>query len=269
MPVQHHDQRAPTVGDGPAATLDVRSLHFVYPDGTVALRGVTLTIGHGEKVALVGPNGAGKSTLLLHLNGLLTGEGEISIAGLPVAKPNLPRIRSIVGMVFQNPDDQLFSPTVFDDVAFGPLHMGLPEAEVRRRVKHALAQVEMGDAAGRLSHHLSIGQKKRVAIATVLSMDAEILVLDEPTAGLDPRARRALIHLLRELPLTMLVSTHDMLLVEELFPRTVIMDEGRIVADGETAHLMADADLLATHGLEQPPYARGTTMRAEPAFADK
>jgi cobalt/nickel transport system ATP-binding protein len=263
MPVQHHDQPTPGAGNGRATTVEVRSLRFTYPDETVALRGVTFTIGNGEKVALVGPNGAGKSTLLLHLNGLLTGEGEISVSGLPLAKSNLPRIRGMVGMVFQNPDDQLFSPTVFDDVAFGPLHMGLPEAEVRKRVQRALAQVEMGDAAGRLSHHLSIGQKKRVAIATVLSMDAEILVLDEPTAGLDPRARRSLIHLLEELPLTMLVSTHDMLLVEELFPRTIILDEGRIVADGETERLMADAALLAAHGLEQPLRLRRGTARLE------
>jgi cobalt/nickel transport system ATP-binding protein len=266
MPVQHHDQPAPGAGDGRAATVEVRSLRFRYPDGTVALRDVTFSVGHGEKVALVGPNGAGKSTLLLHLNGLLTGEGEISVAGLPIAKPNLPRIRSIVGMVFQNPDDQLFSPTVFDDVAFGPLHMGLAEAEVRAQVQRALAQVGMSDAAERLSHHLSIGQKKRVAIATVLSMDPEMLALDEPTAGLDPRARRGLIHLLQELPLTMLVSTHDMLLVEELFPRTIIMDEGSIVADGETTQLMADADLLAAHGLEQPVVVRRGTTRLQSSY---
>ena len=153
-------------------------------------------------------------------------------------------------MVFQNPDDQLFSPTVFEDVAFGPLHMGLPEADVHQRVTHALAQVGMGDAASRMSHHLSIGQKKRVAIATVLSMDVEILVLDEPSAGLDPRARRNLINLLYDLPLTMLVSTHDMRLVRELFPRMIVMDEGHIVADGATAELLADNDFLERHGLE-------------------
>ena len=154
--------------------------------------------------------------------------------------------------MFQNPDDQLFSPTVFDDVAFGPLHMGYPEAEVRQRVTQALAQVGMAGFEERLSHHLSIGQKKRVAIATVLSMDPEILVLDEPSAGLDPRARRSLINLLRELPLTMLVSTHDMLLVQELFPRMIVMDEGRVVADGETAVLLRDIAFLEEHGLEMP-----------------
>ena len=169
---------------------------------------------------------------------------------MDLSKKNLPLIRAKVGLVFQNPDDQLFSPTVFDDVAFGPLHMGFPEEEVRQRAAKALAQVGVSDLSRRLSHHLSVGQKKRVAIATVLSMDPEILVLDEPTAGLDPRGRRDLINLLRDLPLTMLVSTHDMRLVHELFPRLIILDEGLIVADGATADLLADSPLLEKHGLE-------------------
>jgi cobalt/nickel transport system ATP-binding protein len=235
--------------DGAPPTLVIENLYFSYPDGQVALRDVTLQIGRGEKVALVGPNGAGKSTLMLHLNGILNGQGQVQVAGLPVTRPNLPVIRARVGLVFQNPDDQLFSPTVFEDVAFGPLHMGLPEDEVRTRVARALEQVGMSEYVDRLSHHLSVGEKKRVAIATVLSMDPEILVLDEPSAGLDPRARRSLITLLRNLPLTMLVSTHDMLMVRELFPRMVIMDEGRIVADGPTEWLMDDAALLEAHGL--------------------
>jgi cobalt/nickel transport system ATP-binding protein len=210
-------------------------------------------LGGGEKVALVGPNGAGKSTLMLHLNGILPAQqGQITVAGLAVNRANLPRVRARVGMVFQDPDDQLFSPTVFEDVAFGPLHMGLPEAEVRRRVSIALEQVGMAAYAGRLSHHLSVGEKKRIAIATVLSMDAELLVLDEPSAGLDPRARRSLINLLRALPQTMLVSTHDLLLVRDLFPRMVIMDGGQIIADGPTAMLLEDASLLEAHGLEKP-----------------
>ena len=233
-------------------TLLVNDLRFSYPDGHLALKGVDVVIRQGEKVALVGPNGAGKSTLILHLNGILNGGEQVQIAGMPTTRKNLPQIRAKVGLVFQNPDDQLFSPTVFEDVAFGPLHMGLSEDEVRRRVGYALAQVGMGDFAGRLSHHLSIGQKKRIAIATVLSMDPEILVLDEPSAGLDPRARRALINLLDELPLTMLVSTHDMLMVRELFPRMIIMDEGRVVADGKTAVLLEDTPLLESHGLEKP-----------------
>lgn len=174
------------------------------------------------------------------------------VDGLPPTKENLPIIRGKVGLVFQNPDDQLFSPTVFEDVAFGPLHLGLPEAEVRRRAERALAQVGLVGFEDRLPHHLSLGQKKRVAIATVLSMEPEILVLDEPTAGLDPRGRRLLIDLLRDLPWTMLVSTHDIRLVSELFPRTVVMDEGLVVADGPTAVLLADVPFLEAHGLESP-----------------
>ncbi len=232
--------------------LEVQGLHFTYPDGHVALRGISLQVRCGEKVALVGPNGAGKSTLLLHLNGLLNGgQGNIRVMGMPVIAPNLPLIRARVGLVFQNPDDQLFSPTVYEDVAFGPLHMGLPEEEVRRRVAYALTQVGMAQYADRLSYHLSMGEKKRVAIATVLSMHPDILVLDEPSAGLDPRARRGLINLLRALPITMLASTHDMLMVRDLFPRTVIMDEGRIVADGPTEELLEQRDLLEAHGLEK------------------
>ena len=233
------------------STLSVHNLAFAYPDGRKALSGVSLRIAKGEKVALVGPNGAGKSTLMLHLNGILNGEGEIQVGGLRVEKANLPWVRARVGLVFQNPDDQLFSPTVFEDVAFGPLHMGYPEPDVHARVAAALANVGMGAYASRLSHHLSAGEKKRIAIATVLSMDPEILVLDEPSAGLDPRARRQLIHLLRGLPITMLVSTHDMRMVQELFPRMVIMDEGRIVADGPTEALMGDEVLLEAHGLER------------------
>lgn len=230
--------------------LSVEDLCFHYPDGRAALNGVSLQVTRGEKVALVGPNGAGKSTLMLHLNGILGGEGCISITGVPLSKESLALTRAKVGLVFQNPDDQLFSPTVFEDVAFGPLHMGMPKAQVRTRVEQALAQVGMSAFSERLSYHLSVGEKKRIAIATVLSMEPEILVLDEPSAGLDPRARRSLITLLRELPITMLVSTHDMMMVRELFPRTVVMDTGAIVADGATDVLLADAGLLERHGLE-------------------
>jgi cobalt transport protein ATP-binding subunit len=260
MPIEHYQNSQPLVSsNGRAASaivdaiVEIQNLTFHYPDGFPALSGVTLAIRPGEKVALVGPNGAGKSTLMLHLNGIL-GESAapVQINGLPLTRENLPHIRAQVGLVFQNPDDQLFSPTVFDDVAFGPLHMGYAEAEVRGRVSRALEQVSMAGFEKRLSHHLSLGQKKRVAIATVLAMDPQILVLDEPTAGLDPRGRRQLIHLLRDLPLTMLVSTHDMALVGELFPRMIIMDEGRIVADGPTAELLNDAALLEAHGLESP-----------------
>ena len=233
-------------------SIEVQHLSFSYPDGHAALRDVSLRIAPGEKVALVGPNGAGKSTLILHLNGILTGQGRIKVCGLDVDEKTVGRIRAAVGLVFQNPDDQLFSPTVFDDVAFGPLYQGLEPVEVRQRVEAALAAVRMMDYIRRVSHHLSSGEKKRIAIATVLSMEPEVLVLDEPTAGLDPRARRAFINLLRDLPLTMLVSSHDLAMVRELFPRMVIMDEGRIVADGVTKELLENAQLLEAHGLERP-----------------
>jgi cobalt/nickel transport system ATP-binding protein len=232
--------------------LEVRDLHFSYHDGLTALRGVSFQMCDGDKVALVGPNGAGKSTLMLHLNGILNGYGEVMIGGQRLTRENLPAIRAMVGLVFQNPDDQLFSPTVFEDVAFGPLHMGLPMDEVESRVEAALNAVRMSAFRNRLSHHLSVGEKKRIAIATVLSMDPQILVLDEPSAGLDPRARRTLINLLRELPITMLVSTHDMKLVQELFPRTIVMDEGQIVADGPTKNILENEELLTAHGLEKP-----------------
>jgi cobalt/nickel transport system ATP-binding protein len=235
--------------------VEVKDLRFAYHDGREVLHGVDLTVQQGEKVALVGPNGAGKSTVMLHLNGILgakDGDNGVWIMGRPVAKENLGTIRAQVGLVFQDPDDQLFSPTVFEDVAFGPLHMGLPQDEVRRRVAWALERVGMEDYAERVSHHLSIGEKKRVALATVLSMQPEILVLDEPSSGLDPRARRSLINQLRAMSQTILVSTHDMRLVAELFPRMVIMDDGFIVADGPTGTLLDDEELLEAHGLERP-----------------
>jgi cobalt/nickel transport system ATP-binding protein len=211
--------------------IEIDSLSFAYPDGRSALRDVSLGVRPGEKVALVGPNGAGKSTLLLHLNGILRGEGTVCVMGQEVA-------------------DQLFSPTVFEDVAFGPLYAGLPEEEIRRRVAWALAQVELEGYAERVSHHLSLGEKKRAAIASVLSMQPDILALDEPTSGLDPRTRRRLIGLLHELPQTMLVATHDMQLVAQVFPRTVVLDGGWVVADGPTDELLADERLLEAHGLE-------------------
>ncbi|MBL8099182.1 MAG: ABC transporter ATP-binding protein [Anaerolineales bacterium] len=251
MPVTHI-QNTFTQPETSNDVLSVNDLHFSYPDGHAALHGVSLKLCSGDKVALVGPNGAGKSTLMLHLNGILNGKGEVEISGKRLTRDNLPAIRAMVGLVFQNPDDQLFSPTVFEDVAFGPLHMGLTEDEVRARVDNALEAVKMTAYKDRLSHHLSVGEKKRIAIATVLSMNPSLLVLDEPSAGLDPRARRTLINLLRELPITMLVSTHDMALVKELFPRTIVMDEGKVVADGLTQDILADEAFLNQHGLEKP-----------------
>jgi len=230
--------------------VEVVDLRFAYPDGVEALRGVNLAVRSGEKVALLGANGAGKSTLLLHLNGVLRGQGQVRIAGAALRSDNLAQIRSQIGLVFENPDDQLFSPTALEDVAYGPLYMGLPAEEVLERARQALARVGMTGFEERPPHRLSLGQKKRIAIATVLSMEPAILALDEPTASLDPRARRDLINLLRELPQTMIVSTHDIPLVRDLLPRTVVMDAGVIVADGETHAILSNNPLLAAHGLD-------------------
>jgi cobalt transport protein ATP-binding subunit len=255
-----HHPHEPGFESGPLAEVDrgrpwieIRHLHYHYPDGFEALRGVDLAIERGEKVAIVGPNGAGKSTLMLHLNGLLSpSHGSIHIAGAALDRSTVRRIRAAVGVVFQDPDDQLFSPTVFEDVAFGPIHMGVPAEEVHERVERALKSVGLVGLERRMPHRLSVGQRKRAALATVLSMEPSILVFDEPSAGLDPRGRRELIGLLQSLSETLLVSTHDMRLVAEVFRRTVVMDEGRVVADGPTAELLADEALLAAHGLERP-----------------
>ena len=230
--------------------IDIHDLVYHYPDGRVALDGLVLTLCAGEKVALVGPNGAGKSTLLLHLNGILRATGgTVRVYGQDVTDDNLPRIRAQVGLVFQDPDDQLFSPTVFDDVAYGPMYAGLSEQEIRERVDWALEQVGMVDYASRYSHHLSVGEKKRAAIATVLSMHPDILALDEPTAGLDPRARRRLIELLQVLEESLVAATHDLDFVAEVFDRTVVLDSGQVVADGPTGLILADDELLERHGL--------------------
>lgn len=238
------DQHSPVIA--------LTSVSFSYPDGRRALDNVNLVVQAREKVALVGPNGAGKSTLLLHLNGILRGQGAVAIMGNELGDGNLGLVRSQVGMVFQHPDDQLFSPTVFEDVAFGPLHMNLDDDEVHRRVSWALAQVGMEGFENRMPHHLSLGEKKRIAIATVLAMQPAILALDEPSGELDPRARRGLIRLLGSLPQTMLVATHDMRLVDELLPRTVVLDGGQVVADGPTQAILSDTVLLDRHGLEPP-----------------
>ena len=236
--------------------IQIEHLSFSYPDGRQALHDISLAVPSGEKLAVVGPNGAGKSTLFLHLNGTLrvgTQNGDrVQVAGLGVSDRTVKFVRAKVGLIFQDPDDQLFSPTVFEDVAFGPLHMGLPEDEVRKRVARALRAVGMTGHEEHMPHHLSLGERKRIAIATVLVMDPEILVLDEPSAGLDPRARRNLIELLRKLPQTMLVASHDMRLVWDLCPRTVILDRGRLVADGPTTGLLQDKALMERHGMEVP-----------------
>ena len=227
----------------------VDRLSFTYPDGRQALQNASFTAFRGEKIALVGANGAGKSTLLLHLNGIFEGLGQIWIDGLRIKKNTLKQIRARVGMVFQNPDDQLFSPTVFEDVAYGPIYQGLSKELIRQRVEEALAAVQMSQYRDRNPYHLSSGEKKRVAIATVLSMLPQLLLLDEPTAGLDPRARRELIGLLRNLPQTMLIATHDLDMAKRLTTRTIILTEGEIAADGPTAEVLSDHKLLEANGL--------------------
>lgn len=249
---------APTGPDTAAATtpppsLDVRGLAYAYPDGHQALFGVDLTIARGERVAVLGPNGAGKTTLVLHLNGILTaGAGSVTVAGLPVGKQHLAEIRRRVGIVFQDPDDQLFMPTVREDVAFGPAAAGLRGAALEARVVTALTQVGMEQYADRPPHHLSFGQRRRVAVATVLAMEPEILVLDEPSSNLDPASRRELADILRTLDVTVLMVTHDLPYALELCPRAVILSDGVIAADGPTQRLLGDAELMGAHRLELP-----------------
>ncbi|HUU08266.1 MAG TPA: ATP-binding cassette domain-containing protein [Dehalococcoidales bacterium] len=229
--------------------IKINNLSFIYPDGQPALSGLSLAVGQGESVAVIGPNGAGKSTLLLHLNGILHSNGTVRVFDRPVNDKNLRWVRSRVGLVFQDPDDQLFSPTVFDDVAFGPINMGYSEVEVHRAVSKALEWVGMTGYEKRSSHHLSIGERKRIAIATVLSMSPQILALDEPTGNLDPRSKWSLISLLRRLPMTKIIATHDLELVRALCSRTVILDRGQIVIDGATSLILNNESLLAAHGL--------------------
>jgi len=233
--------------------LDVRGLAYAYPDGHQALYGVDLHVHAGERVALLGPNGAGKTTLVLHLNGILhAGAGSVAVSGLPVAKQNLQEIRRRVGIVFQDPDDQLFMPTVRDDVAFGPANLGLKGAALERQVMGALERVGMAEFADRPPHHLSFGQRRRVAVATVLAMEPEVLVLDEPSSNLDPASRRELAEILRGLDVTVLMVTHDLPYAFELCPRSVVLSDGVIVADGETYDVLTDGDLMARHRLELP-----------------
>jgi cobalt/nickel transport system ATP-binding protein len=233
-----------------SCAIEAQGLRFRYPNGVAGLDGVDLSVRHGERVAVLGPNGAGKTTLMLHLNGLLAGEGSLSVAGVDVRGGDTRALRARVGLVFQDPDDQLFMPTVREDVAFGPLNLGMDD--VPGRVDAALRTVRMLDAADRAPHQLSLGQRRRVAIATVLAMDPQLLVLDEPSASLDPRSRRELLEMLGRLEQTMLVVTHDLLFAAELCERAVILSAGRIVADGGCLEILRNEQLLAAHDLELP-----------------
>lgn len=240
--------------------IEVRNLTYRYPDGTAALQGVSFSVTPGECLALIGPNGAGKSTLLLHLNGLLperfASPPAVTVMDLPVIPPNLPAIRRQVGLLFQDANDQLFCPTVFDDVAFGPQQLGLDDAQVRDRVARALAQVGLTGLENRPPHHLSAGQKRRACLAGVLACDPAVLVLDEPTSGLDPRGRCELIQLLRQIPVAKIIATHDLELVVQLCSRALLLSAGQLVAQGPPHDLLADEPLMLRHGLETPHILR-------------
>jgi cobalt/nickel transport system ATP-binding protein len=242
--------------------IEIMGLSFSYPDGTIALTDIDLHIHRGERVALLGPNGAGKTTLILHMNGIHQPQtGTVTVSGLAVTTPNLLEIRRRVGLVFQDPDDQLFMPTVREDIEFGPRNLGLTGIELEQRVSTAMAALEVVDLADRAPNHLSFGQKRRVSMAGVMAMEPEILVLDEPTSNLDPASRQDLTQALLGLDVTQLIVTHDLLYALEVCPRSVIIDAGRIVADGPTGALLADADLLAAHRLALPS-ALGLLARA-------
>ncbi|NOX20033.1 MAG: ABC transporter ATP-binding protein [Nitrospirae bacterium] len=233
--------------------IEFKDVSFVYPDGTEALKDVSFRVVHGEAVAIVGPNGAGKTTLLMLMNGLiLPTSGEVLVGEVPVTKKTLPEIRRKVGVVMQNPDDQLFMPTVGEDVAFGPINMGLPEEMVIERVDEALKKVGCLHLKDRPPHRLSGGQKKAVAIAGVLAMKPDILVMDEPSAGLDPRARKALINLLKTFHHSKIIASHDLDLVLELCPRCIVLNSGQVLADGKARDLLLDEKLIDRAGLELP-----------------
>ena len=233
--------------------VEATDLEYAYPDGTPALRGVSFRIEHGESVGIVGANGAGKSTLLLHLNGcLLATKGSVRVGDFPVTRETLPHVRRGVGTIFQDPNDQLFMPTVEEDVAFGPRNLSLPPEEVERRVRESLEAVNALPLRSRPPYRLSGGEKRSVAIATVLAMSPDVLVMDEPTSGLDPRARRKLIGLLREFLHTKIIASHDLDMILDVCSRAIVLHEGRVVADGPAPTLLADEELLTNSGLELP-----------------
>lgn len=238
-------------------TIELRDLRFSYPDGTEALRGISFQVNYGESVAIVGGNGAGKSTLLQHLNGYLvpTG-GSVLVGGNPITRETIASVRRSVGVVFQDPDDQLFMPTVFDDIAFGPLNAGLPAAEVERRVTASLERVGMPHLRERPPYKLSSGEKRSVAIAAVLATEPDILVMDEPSSNLDPRGRRRLMNLLSGFEQTRIIATHDLEMAVEICQRVIVMDHGVVVAEGAPAGVFSDEEKMLKHGLERPHILR-------------
>ena len=234
---------SPGFGSAGDFMIDITNYSYTYPDGTRALKNIKLQIGAHENVALVGANGSGKTTLLLSMVGILKGEGSITVLG----ESNLKKVRGRVGLIFQNPDDQLFMPTVFDDVAFGPINLGLDHVE--QRVATALAKVGLSGYERKSPHHLSFGEKKRAAIATVLSTEPELLLMDEPSANLDPRRKRELLLLLKELPQPKVIATHDLGLALELCPRTILLNSGSVAADGDAYQILTDTLFLEAHEL--------------------
>jgi len=232
--------------------IDIENFSYKYPDGTAALSGISLNVEHGRKVALIGPNGAGKSTLLLAMAGFVKGDGRVLIDGLEINRKNLKQIRTCLGSCLENPDDQLFMPTLFDDVAFGPLNMGLGTEQVKVRVAGALQTVGLAEMGDKAPHHLSAGQKRAAAIATILSMEPKIITLDEPDGSLDPRNRNNLIKLLKSLTQTLIIATCNMNFAAALADRAVLLDKGRIITDGQAKKIMSDSKLMNEHGLEVP-----------------
>lgn len=232
--------------------IEIKGLNYKYPNGAQALRDLNLSVREGSKIGLIGPNGAGKTTFLLHLNGIISLDPALTILGMPMNKKNVNSIRRQLGIVFQDPDDQLFSTTVFDDIAYGPLNMGLAKEEVIERTNKALSQVEMLKFSGHSPHHLSFGEKKRAAIATILSMEPEIMVLDEPSSNLDPKHRRQLIDILRSIDKTMIIASHDLEMIYELCDDTVLLNGGRIVTSGKTADILSNEELMLQNCLEVP-----------------
>jgi energy-coupling factor transporter ATP-binding protein EcfA2 len=232
--------------------IEIENFSYKYPDGTSALDNITLSIEHGQSIAIIGPNGAGKSTLLLAMAGFVTGPGKVLIDGLQISRKNLKKIRSLIGSCLEDPDDQLFMPTLFDDVAFGPLNMGLDAEEVKARVADVLKTVGLADMAGKAPHHLSAGQKRSAAIATILAMSPKIITLDEPDGSLDPRNRNNLVKLLAGLPQTLIITTANMDFAAAVAGRVVLLDNGRVIADGPAEKIMSDSELMTGHGLEVP-----------------